>query len=261
MCHLNDIEKLRAEYIDTLPFPEELYMEWLVRAGIPFLILDNEAIIGYFVMTDAHMMIEFYVTTKYVTNCEKIFNDIIEKNQIVSVMLQSFDGLILKCCVSAHYQGEMVGTIFRDFSATPKVDSSPYTIQLAQSSDFDLLVSYKDELYDSEEQLNYMIKNKIIYMYFLQNNLVGCGFLTRIRPNRNWYDIGMWVSTPYRKKGIGKLILSDLKDFCLNNKYRPICGCAANNLVSRKTIEKCGFYSKHALIVFKVTNPYLSHEL
>ena len=41
------------------------------------------------------------------------------------------------------------------------------------------------------------------------------------------------------------MIISHLKESCLKAGYTPIAGCAADNVASRRTLERCGFMTKH----------------
>ena len=80
--------------------------------------------------------------------------------------------------------------------------------------------------------------------------------------------LGVWISYPcpsgqrnFRCRNVGEsgisqagyatLIISHLKETCLKAGYTPIAGCAADNIVSRRTLEKCGFMTKHCAIVFE----------
>jgi RimJ/RimL family protein N-acetyltransferase len=75
--------------------------------------------------------------------------------------------------------------------------------------------------------------------------------------NRDFYDIGMWVNCDFRNKGYAARIIAHLKGYCLEHNVVPICGCAVDNLASRKTLEKNGYISKHDLIEFEISKIYL----
>lgn len=79
----------------------------------------------------------------------------------------------------------------------------------------------------------------------------GCGYLIRVLPDKEILDVGMWVNPVFRRQGYATLIISHLKETCLKAGYTPIAGCAADNIASRRTLEKCGFMTKHCAIVFE----------
>lgn len=61
----------------------------------------------------------------------------------------------------------------------------------------------------------------------------------------------MFTSVVYRKKGIGKAIITKLKRLCYENGEIPICGCWYYNNNSKKTLESCGFVTKTRLLKIK----------
>ena len=70
--------------------------------------------------------------------------------------------------------------------------------------------------------------------------------------------LGVWISYPcpsgqrnFRCRNVGESVISHLKETCLKAGYTPIAGCAADNIASRRTLEKCGFMTKHCAIVFE----------
>jgi GNAT superfamily N-acetyltransferase len=63
--------------------------------------------------------------------------------------------------------------------------------------------------------------------------------------------VGMLVHPEHRKRGVGTYIIQYLKEYCMQNLWRPICGCAKQNVSSRKTLERAGFVSKYDLLEFE----------
>lgn len=53
-------------------------------------------------------------------------------------------------------------------------------------------------------------------------------------------SIGMFVNPNYRKKGIAKTILINLKKWAYENDLRPVAGCWYYNTLSRKSLEAAG---------------------
>jgi GNAT superfamily N-acetyltransferase len=61
-------------------------------------------------------------------------------------------------------------------------------------------------------------------------------------------DLSIVVAQPYRGRGLGSYMLSQLKNHCYNTGWRPICSCAANNYASKKAIEKASFISEQRMV-------------
>jgi len=148
-----------------------------------------------------------------------------------------------------------MGFLFRDYCETEIIQDNELSIRHAIESDAPLLLQQKDELielYDTADQLDTFIKNKNVFLFFKYDSLLGCGTIIRAHENWDYNDIGVWVNSDYRKQGYGAQIISYLKEYCLNKNWKPTCGCAIENIASRKTLEKCGFVSKHKLIDFEI---------
>lgn len=206
----------------------------------------------YFILSPQRILVEYYLIQNNQKDCEGIFKKIIESFNVEKVYCKSFDSLLLKCSLKNALSHRIIGTLFRDFVETESDAIDEFDIRKAMEEDIPVLLQYTDELYESKDELYKMVRAGNIYMYHLQNHLIGCGFLTKTINNRDFYDIGMSVNSPFRKKGYGTRIIANLKVYCLNNDMTPICGCAVDNIASKKTLEKNGFISKHDLIEFIV---------
>ncbi|MCX7708788.1 MAG: GNAT family N-acetyltransferase [Clostridia bacterium] len=246
-----DVVELRKKYLDSLYESQELFMEMQVAAGDYYVIQVGETV-GYFIISSQKIMVEFYLDRKMLMDCEEIFLQICETFNIEKVYCKSFDSVLLKCCLKHFEKHTVIGTLFRDFTKTEPDAMEGFDVRVATENDIPFLLQQKDGLYESEEELFYMARNDKIHMYFQNGNLVGCGYLWRIIEDRNYYDIGMWVNPGYRKMGFATRIIANLKGNCLKNGRIPVCGCAVDNLASRKTLEKNGFISKHDLIEFSI---------
>lgn len=250
---LSAIKALRDNYFEDIVLPQELYLEWLVAEGSYFRIYKEKEVIGYFIKSKDNELIEFYLISSMLYDKEDIFKQIIDRYAIKQAYCKSFDAVLLTCCHTFCKSSKLFGTIFRDYTneVFMKVDQG-IRIRPALESDIAQLLTYKGgELYETQEELNYMVSEQIISLFEKGGRLIGCSYLTQILPNRNYYDIGMWVNPDFRGKGYASMIVAHLKKYCFEHNYIPVCGCAADNIASRKTLEKNGFISKYSLIEFE----------
>ncbi len=247
----DEIKEYRNQYLDSIYESQELYIEWIVLKS-DYFIIEIEEPVGYFIISPENIMVEFYLTKSSIKYCEWIFKKVMEEFKVEKIYCKSFDSLLMKCCHKRSMSYEIIGTLFRDYIDTEMDDMSEYLIRKATKDDIPCLLLQKDELYESEDELYLLVKNNNIYMYYFEGQLVGCGFIIKVLEDRNYYDIGMWVKTEYRNRGIASRIISNLKGACIKNHMIPICGCAVDNIASKKTLEKNGFHSKHDLIEYKV---------
>lgn len=246
-----DIENLRNQYFDSIGEAQELYIELMVNKSDYYLITDQE-IIGYFVISFEKAIVEYHLLQSRIKDCEWIFEKIIQDFYVERIFCKSFDSILLKCCLKCIASYKVIGTLFRGYFDIETPESDGLQIRKAVQGDIPYLLKQTDELYETEEELYWMVDSGSIIMYHINDQWIGCGFLIKTIENRNYYDIGMWVKTEFRKKGYATKIIANLKKFCLRNNMVPTCGCAVENIASRKTLEKNGFFSKHDLIEFKV---------
>lgn len=50
----------------------------------------------------------------------------------------------------------------------------------------------------------------------------------------------MFVNPEYRRNGVAKTILINLKDWAYNHNLKPVAGCWYYNTLSRKSLESAG---------------------
>ena len=95
-----------------------------------------------------------------------------------------------------------------------------------------------------------MIERGQVYILVDEDELLGLGECRLSTSQAPYADLGMITGKKYRRQGVGTYILAQLKQACYRRGAKPICSCAADNLPSRKTIEKAGFISQHRLLDF-----------
>ena len=246
-----EIKSYRKLYLENLSEMQELYIEWIVVKSNFYIINNRGEEIGYFIVSKQNSLVELYVDTSCLNAITGIFDDIYNQFNIETVLCKSFDSTLLKCCINRNLKYKPVGHLFRDYVDTIPQDTGEFTkIEFADESDYNDLVKYDCDLYETEEELHFMLKSKFILKYYIADILAGCGFLIKVNEFYNHRDIGMWVDTPYRNKGYATKIISDLKQRCIKDGIQAICGCAVENIASKKVLEKNGFRTKHDLLMF-----------
>jgi len=249
---INDIASLREDYFHSLAEFQELYLELLIEQSSVYKIEFEGTPIGYAMKTADHILVEFHVIDRFVPHSTDVFQTIVHDLAIRAIYCKSFDSLLLSCCLTNSYSYRLNGTLFRDYVDSEKVEMNGISIRFAEDKDYPFLLQQEDDLYETPEELERFVGGNNVIMFQRNNQLLGCGYLIRVHPNYNYYDIGMWVNPVYRRQSIATMIISYLKDLCIGNGWTPICGCAFDNIASQKTLEKNGFISKHKLIEFTV---------
>jgi GNAT superfamily N-acetyltransferase len=249
----SEIDEERLSYLNSLPEFQEFFLEWKVWESEYFHIVGQSELAGYFIVNSKeNCLIEFYLEKKYLISSLAIFKKIIEDFDIRSVYCKSFDPLMLVSCLELSKSYEIDGILFRESDESKLPCPNELNPRFADIIDIPYLLQQNDGLYETPYELETMVKSGNLLLFEKASELFGCGFLTRIHPKFDYYDIGMWVNPNFRGQGHAVQIIAFLKNHCISQKKIPICGCAAQNIVSRHILEKNGFISKYRLLKFTV---------
>lgn len=251
---LQQIKNLRTSYFFEIKLSQELFIEWMISKSSCFKIYDDSHEIGYFIINPEGILLEFYLITEYLNEKERIFSQIIAKHSAIKVYCKSFDQVLLTCSHTFSRASFITGTIFRDYNKSIHIDyENQFKPRLAKKSDIPALLLYEDsELFQSPEELEFTVSNRMLFMFEKEGVLIGCGYLIKVLPEKIYYDIAVWTNPRFRQKGFGTMIISYLKRHCFSHGYTPVCGCAVENSIARKVLERNGFIAKHCIIEFSL---------
>ena len=248
---LQDIADLRTQYLDSLPEAQEYYLELLVQKGKPFLISTGSHQIGYFIIRQDATLLEYFLLPEYQTQADTVLEQIIHKYELKSALCKTFNHLLLSCCVQCQKQVSVGGFLFREYHPVSNPPIFPnLTHRMAAMPDFPKLCAINVEVFDENNEIREYIEKQRIFLFEKGQKLVGFGIFSCIIAGRPEHDIGMLVDKPFQRQGYGQYIIRFLTDFCIENGWQPVCGCAYENTASRRTLEKAGYISKYRLLNF-----------
>ncbi|MBN1594698.1 GNAT family N-acetyltransferase [candidate division FCPU426 bacterium] len=251
---LADIEKLRAAYLDGLRQPQELYVEKKVRSGSCYLIQASDENMGYAVLGQDSMLLEYYLLDQHIPQGEHYFEQLLRQLDVRLAWCKSFDHLFLKYCLRFSNRPRVHGTLFRDVIERPlpsfelEINTRP-----VEETDATLIKACREGMYESEEEVDEDVSNKRLLVFSSGSETIGWGSFQRVLAERPDFDIGLLVHPDHRRKGYGTYIAIFMRRYCYQNNWRPICGCKRENTASRRTLEKAGFVSKYDLIEFPLS--------
>lgn len=239
-----DLRDLRADYLASLPEPQEFHCERLSREGRPFLITQAGEVLGYVITDGASTLVEFHAAGS------KLFDAFVEQAGIRRVLCKSFDDPLHSACTGRAAQSTTKGLLYRRIVDPAFTPDPAIRIRLANEHDVPVILAADDGFFrDDVEAISYARAGKL-FLCEAEASLAGCGLLQRVTPDREAYDIGMMVVPARRRRGLGRHIVHHLVHLCLSIGKRPIAGCDVANLASRRCLESAGFLSEHRLIEF-----------
>jgi len=248
---LFDINDLRTDYLNSLPFFQDIWLELMIRKALCYEISFNKLRAGYAIFSSENILLELYLDKNSGNYYRQVFKHLTGQLQITAVYCKSFDAALYSHCSKMHFHRKLIGYLYRDYSES-EVMNTILSYRFADQNDLEFLQQQDDEVFEPKEFLPSLIDSKSIIFFYDHNSIAACGFMTRIHENWNYYDIGMWVHPAFRKKGYGNYVFGFLKKFCIENSMIPLCGCGCDNEISQKIIEINGFTSHHELFEFKI---------
>lgn len=248
---LQDIDALRMEHFSSLPKFQDIFLELQIPHSNGVELSHDGNSIGYAIMKGS-VMLEFFVNNKFQSDICLHFPAIVKTCGVETILVQSFDKVLMTCC-SWWYSGQVIGFLYRDFTRLPIPKNPDIAFRAATSLDLPYLLMQEDEVFEPKDRLPVSLEKGEIILCLKGKNVVGCGFITRIHPQCDYYDVGVWVVPTLRRHGYGTGIISWLTEICNNNCWTPVCGCGVDNFGSQRTLEKNGFMSHHQLLAFNMT--------
>ncbi|MCP4182278.1 MAG: GNAT family N-acetyltransferase [Hyphomicrobiales bacterium] len=264
LSNSNKISDLKKAYLKTLIAPLDGYWQAAIIDPAPhWEMLVNGRCAGYFAASYDKRLLQFYVADDFLQQVGKLFATVIGSEWVETAVASTIDPVALSLCLDVQKQVSVSTYLFQDLRRG-RQDLPVYLeaeFRLSTLQDLDILLDFhgrNNEFEDTDaiesnfgNHRNYvlsLIEQKQSFGLYNREELLGTG---EYRINKNqppFADIGMIVDRKYRRQGIGAWILTQLKAYCYSQNTVPICSCAVENIVSRKTIEKAGFVSHHRIV-------------
>ncbi len=245
------IEQLRIRYINHLPLAQEYYLEILINASSFYEIHIDGRLAGYFVLSQNNILLEYSVLPEWVNRMDELFGYILKEFKIKKALCKTFDTDLLFCCLAFQKKSSTAGYLFREFAGkSSSITPTDITVRRAKMADEAQIITVNEEVFDHPEEVGQYIRAQQIFLFEKTGSLVGFGIYSLVFRGRNDYDIGMLITPEFRHQGYGTYIIHYLVNFCRQNGWNANAGCAAENIASRKCLEKAGFVTRHRLQMF-----------
>jgi len=235
---------LRTHYLDSLIEPQEYFLESLVSVGTTLTYGDSA-----YAVVSGDTLVEIYAAPNSVAILVEFFQLLVEECAVKRVLCKSYDTQLLNAAFSRAAKVSTAAHLFRRIVEIPSHSSIDSVIfRAGNQADIESVMLMNDDFFEGEDEVLRYLESDGFFVIELHNEVVGCGIGKPVVPGRNEIDIGMQVSQTHRNRGLGRHIVSCLKDHYLQLGQRPICGCGASNHASKKALEYAGFVSDHRLL-------------
>lgn len=252
LTSLADMAPLRAARFESLTALPELYVELSVRRSAVYAI-EKEGVVGYVTALDSTLT-ELFLIPEHRTRADAILDAAIEALDLKHAWACTFDPLALVACTSASRPYKVLGLSFRTLNpvALPTPEPVPEE-RLATPADVDRVrAANHPEVFDDPADIPAWLENGWVTLFELSGEVAGFGLCTPAGPDTLACDIGIRVCPPHQRRGLGAWIVQRMAARAQGLGLVPTAGCAIENLVSRRTLERAGFVADHRLLQFEL---------
>jgi GNAT superfamily N-acetyltransferase len=222
---------------------------------VGYAIIDDKAEVGI-------TLLEFYLVISQRKNAKGVFTELIRSYHCRYWLVNTQDSFALPLMLENGLSYELDGYIFsldsRKYENSTQADElhARPGLELAKLEDLNQTYTLvmQDGFYTGggPEALAVRIKNEEIYLLRSEGALIGVGFVSPLVRTPRYADIAMIIDRPYRKKGFASYLVSQLVQVSFQKNLIPTALTSTQNIASRKTLEKCGFYLDGGILLAKI---------
>ncbi|TFE23791.1 GNAT family N-acetyltransferase [Cohnella luojiensis] len=251
-CAIDDIRDLIKEYIQELSSPIDSFLEEHILASAFFKILaETGEIIGYYAIHDGQLLTQFYIRRPYLMYSQSLFSQVLERHDVKSLFVPTCDELFVSLALDKDFTIEKQAYFFQESQGG--YDCSILEDEVFRPAILEDLQQIEETCGDFLDQYERRISNGEIFTYFRGDILLGIGIVEKSKMVDGLASIGMFTNEAYRKQGIGRIIILQLRKWCKQHGISPVSGCWYYNHASKRTLESAGMVTRTRLLNVKIT--------
>jgi GNAT superfamily N-acetyltransferase len=252
-CKQEEIKDLILEYVSMLQSPIDSFLEEHILSSTFYLINDNAEAVGYYAIYKEDLLTQFFLRGSMYSKSQEVFKQVLASHPISSIFVTTSDEFLLSTVLDQDFKLTKQAYFFQD-SKIPVPEEKLFEsgqLRKADHSDAARIIDVSQDFFD---RLHERIEVGEIFVFMKGNQLLGVGIIEKSKLQRGFASVGMFVNEEFRKQGIGRTIIHYLKEWCYQNRLKPICGCWYYNTNSKLTLESAGMVSKTRLLNVQVVN-------
>jgi hypothetical protein len=249
----SEIEGLRATHLSELREAQEPLLETLLPVCVAYLIETREGVAGYALVHPEKGVFEFYVHRTQWAFATEIFGKFIREHGITKALVKSFDDVFMAAALDHQTSVTSVGMLVRDYvpRILPLISSLQVACRKAKPEDLSRIKLVEQDVFTHPDRLQSAVFNGWVWLYEAIDRpgaLLGFGLIKPLEMNKRDVDVGIAIDKPYRNKGYALYVMQDLMTRSIELGFRPIAGCAVDNLPSRRMGQRIGMAPKYRLV-------------
>ncbi|WP_152399814.1 GNAT family N-acetyltransferase [Paenibacillus cellulositrophicus] len=250
-CGIEEIRELLQEYIKGLSSPFDTFHEQYILASQFYIILSENASIGYYAIHDHSLLTQFYLRRPHQRHVQILLRRVLEEHQVSEVFVSTGDELLLSLALDHDMAIAKQAYFFQDsgLDLTSDPGSDPGMLRPAELADLEDIQRVCGDFLGS---VALRIQKGELFTCYRGRELLGVGIVERSVLIDGTASIGMFTNELYRHQGIGRSIILWLKAWCHAQGIRPLSGCWYYNEASKRTLESAGMVTRTRLLRMKV---------
>ena len=246
------IALMRKEYLTGLRCAQELMLEVMLAQCRCYVVKWRQQDIGYLVVKSEGVLVEFHLVQEHWLHGQSVVGQAIRKLGLKHAVVKSFDDLFLSSAIEHQRGVTVVGLLVRDYvrRTLPELPQIRYRKRQATFDDMPAVVAIEQAVFSDPERLRYVISAGCMLLFERQDGseLIGFGILRPVYEGSEHIDVGIAVDASFRNKGYAVYMMRDLVEECIDRGLKPVAGCAAENVLSRRLGERIGLIARYRLL-------------
>ncbi|MDQ6422033.1 GNAT family N-acetyltransferase [Paenibacillus sp. LHD-117] len=250
-CTIAEIQHLVTEYLEGLSSPFDSFLEDHILSSTFYRIQTGSDDIGYFAIHDKERLTQFYIRRAYQSHAQQLFLQVIERRSVKHLFVPTCDELFVSLAVDQDFAMKKQAYFFQDslVGISARLGDGEL-FRLAAQDDLQQIQQVCGDFLDDYE--SWMARGAL-FVYCRNADLLGIGLVEMSKMVDKQASIGMFTNDTFRKQGVGKTIIVQLRDWCNQNGITPVSGCWYYNEASRRTLESGGMVTRTRLLNIEVT--------
>lgn len=247
------IDKMLKDNNNNLTSPmDDMYELGIIPSCDFFEIEDEDGVCGFFATNSENVMLQFYVKDKNREDISMIFESVITQNGVKKALCCSNDPIFYSLCKKNSTNIVTNDYMFHEDEVI--INPMPFdgiVMDHATINELDEIMSYSTETETAGDWLVHYMTQRInqgeLILFRYNGIIIGTGETRPSTSSEGYANIGMTVSTDYRRLGLGSYIISIIRKLTNERGYKTICSTDKTNIASIHTIRKSGFVCYHKI--------------
>ncbi len=244
-CDNEDVNVFIQEHLKVFLYHMDSWPEERLVETEKYMIILNHIKVGYTAIKD-NSIFYFYVRKEFFPYAPSLLEEIIERKKIKSVFVLTQDSFLSALIAEWDYEKKKLACGFTDLGSDDQKDllEDGEIFRVATQGDCEKIKEMSGDFFDEPGAgfscLEDRIDAGIIFVLMEQEEIMGGGIMERSQLFKGTVSIGMYTNASFRKKGVAKKILVNLKKQATKENLKPVAGCWYYNTLSRKSLESAG---------------------